>query len=184
MNHRESPQVPKGMRRAVHSLALLLSAATSGTMLAHVRPCPAHCLNPQRGTSVPGGYLPVLGAPPLRFAEVLPPPDPASQAAVATPSKPAPNAHAAAPANAVAAQATQTLAHPESPEDTKAESHAADKTEPLAILSDESTPTVRPEDFLPFFLPPAFTPVVPAPREVPAPATLEPSSATYTQTPR
>jgi hypothetical protein len=184
MNHRESPQVPKGMRRAVHSLALLLSAATSGTMLAHVRQCPAHSQNRERCASVPGGYLPVLGAPPLRFAEVLPPHGPASQTAVATPSKPAPNAHATVPANAGAALATQSLAHPVSPEETKDESHAAEKTEPLAILSDESTPTVRPEDFLPFFLPPTSTPVAPAPREAPAPATLEPSSATYTQTPR
>ncbi len=58
------------------------------------------------------------------------------------------------------------------------------------ILIDDLRPTVRPEDFLPFFLLPgthsgdaATTVVVPVPRQAPAPAVQPPSSATFTRSP-
>jgi hypothetical protein len=59
--------------------------------------------------------------------------------------------------------------------------------ESLPILHDDLRPSTRPEDFLPYFqLPVAggVNVIAPVPAVSPAPGTLPPSSATYTQTPR
>jgi hypothetical protein len=58
-------------------------------------------------------------------------------------------------------------------------------------LPDDTRPTIRPEDFLPYFQIPGsarhpadVTLLVPVPSAAPAPASLTPSSATYTQSPK
>lgn len=101
-------------------------------------------------------------------------------------------------ANTAAAQSTTAAAHPPeggSVSDRKLEAKPAAapaKAPPAAILPDDTRPSVRPEDFLPYFQVPGaaksanevnvimpaniFTP--------PAAAPLPPSSATYTQSPR
>ena len=182
------------MRRALHCLALLLPVLAPETMLAAPRQRVALGLPVESPGTEPSAYLPALGAPPLRFAEVAPPPDLVSRPAAAAPPQPALTRTEAsvALANAAAAQsAAISGARQARPAEGKAEvsSPAPDKPEPLSILPDEARPQVRPEDFLPFFQLPGsathpndVTLVVPVPRAAPSPATLPPSSATYTQT--
>jgi hypothetical protein len=59
------------------------------------------------------------------------------------------------------------------------------------MIPDDARPTIRAEDFLPYFQIPGsaqqpsdVTLLVPAARSAPAPAAIPPSSATYTQTPK
>lgn len=199
MNHREHQRGPKSGRRALQCLALLLSAFATENLPAAGRP--------RTGTGVPIGpagagptaYLPVLGAPTLRFAEVAPPPDLVARPPAGAPPRPALTVTEAsvAQANAAAAQSTTIRTGtppppaPATPEASPSPgpAHEPEKPAPSAILPDEIRPQVRPEDFLPFFQVPGsatqpgdVTLVVPVPRSVPTPPALPPSSATYTQT--
>ena len=202
MNHLEPPHLPAGLRRALHCLSLLLlPALTPEGAQALTRPRPA----PRDGADLhgpePAPYLPAMGAPPLRFKEVAPPPDLVTRPAAGAPPTPALTLteSSVALANAAAARsATMNVVAPESagataatgPAATDDASVPAPKT-PSSILPDDARPAVRPEDFLPYFQIPGsatrpgdVTLLVPAARAAPAPATLPASSATYTQTPR
>lgn len=199
MNHRETTHRPKAVRRALQCLALLLPAVAPETLRAAVRVRVELGVPAERSSTESSGYLPTLGAPPLRFA-ALPPPDLVSRPAAAAPPRPAMTMteSSVAMANAAAAQsaalngATQaTTPAPEAGGEQAAPSPSAEKPAPSAILPDELRPQVRPEDFLPFFQIPGsatqpgdVTLVVPVPRKASAPAseTLPQSSATYTQT--
>ena len=194
MNHREPTHGPKGVRRALHCLAFLLPALATESLPAAVRPRAALGLPSGHHGTEPAAYLPALGAPPLRFAEVAPPPDLVSRPAAAAPPQPALSMteSSVALANAAAAQSaairtSDTVSSPEPK--AEATASAAAKPAPSSILPDENRPQVRPEDFLPFFQIPGsatqpgdVTLVVPVPRNVPAPVALPTSSATYTQT--
>ncbi len=195
MNHREPSHGSTGGRRALHCLALILPFLAPKPLSAALRlqdglglpsGCPEH---------EPNAYLPVLGAPPLRFAEVAPPPDLVSRPPAAAPPQPALSMTESSVALANAAAAQSTVVHsapPFAPNSARAESASPDKSDkpaPTPILPDEIHPQVRPEDFLPFFQIPGsatgprdVTVVVPVPRTPAAPATLAPSSATYTET--
>lgn len=205
MNHREPPHLPAGTRTALHCLSLLLLTAMASDGVSAL-PRPRAAAKGARGGqqgSDRNPYLPVTGAPPLRFATVPPPPDLVTRPPAAAPPTPAlsPTEASIAQANAAAARSA-VLAETKgdkSPGGNSAESNpsapAGTDTPPArvppAILPDTIKPTVRPEDFLPFFQIPGsaqstadVTVVVPAPKAPPAPGALPPSSATYTQTPK
>ena len=144
-------------------------------------------------------YLAVIGPPPLRFAAAIPPPDLSARPAIGAPPNPA--AENANPASAVGSNApmpsTPAVAEPSPDLANGSASQPADAiptpdlSEPAAktpppILSDDTRPRVKTEDFLPFFVfpNPHVSPQVVVPAEVPVlptPGTLPPSSATYRQ---
>jgi hypothetical protein len=149
----------------------------------------------------PPPYLPVLGVLPLRFQEPTPPPDLVTRPPAAAPPQPALSSteNSVAADNAAALARSTPVVPPPAPEvapapvanKTPAETPAPPAKTPPAILPDEAHPAVRPEDFLPYFQIPGsakqpgdVTLLVPAAPAAPAPATIPPSSATYTQTPK
>lgn len=136
-------------------------------------------------------YLPVCGAPPLRFERPAPPPDVATDPPAAAPPIPSldPTETLVATANSAAMQPVEPAPAPAAVAEPDATEPA--KTAPRPILPDDTRPAVRAEDFLPFFRvpgagrnPAGASIVVPGvPAAPPGPAN-PPSSATYTQTPR
>jgi hypothetical protein len=177
MNHREPPQLPSGMRKALRCLSLLLVPALAldqghaGTRLRSTI----------RTGSEPAPYLPIVGSPALRFEEALPPPDLVTRPAAAAPPVAAlsPAESSVAVANSDAARSTVVP-----PDDTGTDKPvvpppAPQTKTPAPILPDTLHPITRPEDFLPYFQIPSVTQ-----SSVPGPAPLPPSTATYTQTPR
>jgi len=158
-----------------------------------------------QGADGPGSdalpYLGYVGAPPLRFQKATLPPDVVTRPAAGAP--PVPHLStvesSVAQANIDAARsATVTVATPEAPlvpepkPETKETPAAPAKPVPRAILTDDTRPTIRPEDFLPYFQIPGankqtseINVIMPASvLNAPAPAPLPPSSATYTQSPK
>jgi hypothetical protein len=146
-----------------------------------------------RSDAEPAPYLPILGAQPLRVEEAPPPPDLSSRPAAGAPPVPAlnPTESAVAVANAdairVAANTTDDASGTaaETPEKQKQAEVAqviappvapAQKTPP-PILPDTSHPSVRPEDFLPYFQVPGSRSVP----DAPVPGAIPQSSATYIQ---
>lgn len=151
-------------------------------------------------------YLTTLGAPQLRFAQAIPPPDLTVHRTAAPPLPPTDEigqANTAAAAAAfgsidtlpgIQAEHTPDSAPPPPelgslPESVHApDSPAAPKPPPISILPDDTRQKVRAEDFLPFFQFPGSGPgrselsvIVPVPPTPPAPGTQPPSSATYRQ---
>jgi hypothetical protein len=201
MNYREPPHLPVGARRALRCLSLLLLPVMAPEA-APALPRPRHATWP--GDSGPASeslpYLTVMGAPPLRFQKTPPPPDVSVRPAAAAPPIPSLSSPEAfvAQANAAAARSASAQAREddvapvtEVKSDIK-EAPVPVKAGPPPILPDDTRPSVKPEDFLPFFqLPGASrsagepTVIVPAAISVaPAGAPLPPSSATYTQSPK
>jgi hypothetical protein len=137
-------------------------------------------------------YLAVVGAPALRFEEAPTPPDVLPGRSAVASSQHAQSSVAIE--NSAAAQSiTAAVTEPEPPPvETRPAKDPSVKTPP-AILPDDARPTIRPEDFLPFFqipgsatkpgdvtlLMPASTMTPPA-QSAPIPS----SSATYTQSPK
>ncbi len=145
-------------------------------------------------------YLQVTGAPPLRFQSApiplhpapMPPapPTPPAETAKDEPAASQPADPSAEPAP-VLEPAASAVGTPAAPAGSKPDAESSATRTPPAILPDEARPTIRPEDFLPYFQVPGSprTPaevnvIVPAPKAPPAPGQLPPSSATYQQTPR
>jgi len=134
-------------------------------------------------------YLPVIGAPLLRFQEATPPPDLVTRPASAAPPMPAltPTESSVALANAAATRSAMLSSRaPEPAPAAKPEAKDAPaepaKATPPAIIPDDVRPPVHPEDFLPYFQIPGSTrqPGDMTPT-APAPGPLPPSSATYIQ---
>ena len=200
MNHREPPHLSAGARRALRCLSLfLLPAFAPDGVLALPRTRPSRS-GPDLHSMEAIPYLPVVGPPPLRFQEAAPPPDLVTRPAAAAPPVPAlsPTEAAVALANAAASASSAALteasdrlleeAKPPAPEPPHPAAPPAKAPPP--ILPDSSRPTVRPEDFLPYFQVPVsarapanVTVVAPVPPAAPAPAPIPASSATYRQTP-
>ena len=198
MNHREPPHLPVGTKRILRCLSLLLLPA----LAPEAAPAwPRQRSAPRPGDSGSGSeslpYLTVMGAPPLRFQKALPPPDFSGRPTAAAPPVPplSPTESTVALANMAAARFVSASARAddvapvtELPSETKT-APAPVKAAPPAILTDDTRPAVKPEDFLPFFQIPGAAPrageptvIVPATLPVaPTAAPLPPSSATYTQ---
>lgn len=200
MNHREPPHLRVAVRRALHCLSLVLlpTLAPEGVhALPRSRPPGS---GPDLRNAEPNPYLPKLGAPALRFQEATPPPDLVVRPAAAAPPTPplSPTETSVALANAAAAQSTvaptrpapDPASAPAKPAATETPAPASPPTKtPPPILPDAARPSVRPEDFLPYFQIPGaarnpsdVTIIAPAAINAPPPpAALPPSSATYTQ---
>jgi hypothetical protein len=132
------------------------------------------------------GYLPVLGAPPLRFESPPPRTKPAAPV-VASATVPPPAPEDSAPT----VTPDSAAAEPPATTDSMNPPAAAPARTPPAMIPDDARPAIRAEDFLPYFQIPGsatqpsdVTLLVPAARSAPAPAPIPPSSATYTQTPK
>lgn len=204
MNHRETPSLPTSVRRALHCISLLL-LPTLTPEAAPALPRQRHAIG--HGADGPGSdalpYLGYVGAPPLRFQRATLPPDVVTPPAAAAPPIPhlssvessvaLANVDAARSATvtaSVAAPATPLV--PETKSDPKDVPAAPAKSVPRAILPDDTRPTIRPEDFLPYFQIPGankqtseLNVIMPTSvLNAPAPAPLPPSSATYTQSPK
>jgi len=195
MNHREPPHRAAGERRALRYLSLLLLPAlvpknVSG--VSRTRPIPGAPADLRDAEPALAPYLAALGAPPLRFETALPPPDLTRRPAPVAPPPPPPavaeppsalveaKSLPAAAVNAASSEAVATNSAKPAP--------APAKVPPPSIIPDDARPSIRPEDFLPYFEIPGtgrqpgdVRLLVPAPRGAPAPAPLPPSSATYTQ---
>ena len=198
MNHREPTHLPAGVRRALHCLSLLLVPAMAPERV-HAMPRSRPLgsgPNLRNAGSTP--YLPPFGSPALRFQEAPPRPNLASvppPGAVTPPSLPPAEASVAL-ANAAAAQSAasepaEASSSTNKPSDQNVSTPNVPAKSPPAILPDAARPSVRPEDFLPYFQIPGsarqpsdVTLLVPAAPSAPTPNAIPPSSATYTQTPK
>jgi hypothetical protein len=194
MNHREPPHPTAAMRRALLRLSLLLSTAGALSSAHAIPRRPVIVFTERTVAATP--YLPYNGAPPLRFA-AAPAPLKLLEAPVAAATTPASSAEAPASSSTSAATPTDgttsaALTEALTEGATASSRNPAPATKsPAPILPDEARPTVRAEDFLPFFQIPAssrkpgdVTLLVPGIPTPPAPGTLQPSSATYTQSPK
>jgi hypothetical protein len=181
-------------------ILLLLPAADPKNLRALPQPHSGSGQPAAPGEPAPLPYLPVLGAPALRFQLAPLLPDLSTRPASGAPPLPAlsPIETTVAQANLVAAHSTAP-ATPSAPQATGASADnakaapvpapAGPAKAPAPIIPDESRPSVRPEDFLPYFeipgagqRPGTVNVIMPGPRGAPAPGALPPSSATYTQT--
>ena len=198
MNYSEPPHPNTDARRALHGLSLLLLATlilNDARGVPSIRVLVQKEALPRKLRSSP--YLSTVGPAPLRFAALPAPPDPVAPAPIGAPLPTA--AVASEETNAIGPLATAaTLSSPdttESPDaattlEAKPEPNETPVKEPPRILLDDVRPAVRPEEFLPYFQIPGgkqrgeVTIVVPVPHAAPAGASLPPSSATYTQTPK
>lgn len=148
--------------------------------------------------SVP--YLKVIDTLPLRFQHSEPPPSFITRPVGGAPPVPplTPAESSILQANAAAAQSVARATRPpdEAPV-TEIKSAVTPppvpaKPTPAAILPDDARPSIRPEDFLPYFQIPGSAKqanevnvIMPASAvTAPAPAALPPSTATYTQSPK
>lgn len=130
-------------------------------------------------------YLTVILVPALTFQAAPPPVDPSLKLAAGAPPRPGGAIEEIAAANQDAALVPQAKgpevvvpAEAEPPTEspaTIAKSKPPALLPPVAILRDDTLPTVRPEDVLPYFQYPGSVPSAPLPAAVP------PSSATYRQ---
>ena len=154
--------------RALSGLALLVLPAWA---IKGTAPLPVSDLSAQEIPSLP--YLRVLGPFPLRFQEVpLPPPDLVTKPVAGGPPQPS---AAPAPVTSSTPAASPAVPAPTATAPSSAPAAPPAATPPAPILPDETRPRVQPEDFLPFFQPPA------APVDAGPPAANRPlpSSATY-----
>lgn len=196
MNPREPRLLPReyvGVRRFVAVLLLPLLDPTSTHATGRMRSSSQFRIDVPE-TSAP--YLLAVGSPPLRFQEFTPPPDLSIQRpATGVGSTPSAISTIEATVPDVIVAASSKPVTPSTPVETKIESKDTPlppkKSGPAPILPDETRPQIRAEDFLPFFQVPGsqrgpaeVSVIVPVPPAAPAPASLTPSSATYTQTPR
>jgi hypothetical protein len=192
MNHREPPQLPAGMRKALHCLSLLLVPALTLDQ-GHAGPRMRTAL---RASADHAPYLPILGSPSLRVEEAPPPPDLTTKPPAAAPPVPALSRIEASVAveNATAASTSAPVPEPATatPDAAAATPPAAEAAKaPAPILPDTIHPVVHPEDFLPYFeipgtarKPGEVNVIIPGLPSAPTPGAIPPSSANYTQSPR
>lgn len=197
MNQREPTSAPLGAGPAFPCLALLILSLLT-VVRAWSRP-----MTPQWSASTQARhYLVALGAPPLRFQELAPPPDLTSRPPAAAPPQPPtevvedfdvamddvslefPFRDIPSSTSFEFPTVAPTTVYPEN----ESEAVPVEPRTPPPILRDEMRPQARPEDFLPFFQIPVSQPgdvsvMVPVPRAPAASTPLPASSATYTQSP-
>lgn len=194
MNHRELSHPTARRREALSCLALILLVPTGAQALPRSRSPKAHLGNGANSTA----YLPITGAPPLRFQSRPALPDPGHNPVTVTPvpSAPAVALSVKDPAISLASEPTGPAVAPlgtlpDADRNGTPSPAATPGRVPPAIIPDDLRPAVRAEDFLPYFQMPGsarnpgdVTLLIPVPNTAPAPAALPPSSATYTQTPK
>lgn len=198
MNHREPPLSPAGLSKALNCLLLVLlpvTATDNAFALTRIRP-PGSGAELHNAGAIP--YLSTVGAPPLHFRSppLLPAPSTplhaspapiirdASEDATILTKDDAAQSNSLASSNPVASPSKDELPNLREP-------IPGQTNGPQPILRDSLAPTIRAEDFLPFFQVPGsgresadVTLLVPVPPAAPAaPTTIPPSSATYRQTP-
>jgi hypothetical protein len=177
MNQRVSPPGTAKGRRAWLFLSLLLPAlASKMSTQATSLPLPVDGPAPLVPEQSDRPYLAFVGPPPLRFEDLLPPPDLSTHPTAGAP--PRPSAQEAMETKV--AKASSVASAPVRPTTAvKAIAAPAPKGPTVApILSDDVPAQVRAEDFLPYFQFPGSARADTAPT---APSSLPPSSATYTQ---
>ncbi len=193
MNHREPPHRAAGLRRALRFVSLLLvptlvPKSVSGGARTHPNADAALDLQEQTPRLLP--YLPVLGPPPLRFQAPQPPPDLTVRPPAGPPPIPGAMPHDSIAAVPVAPPETKTApASIEVAANVEKSAPATAKAPPPAIIPDDARPSIRPEDFLPYFQIPGSGKPGDVNMIVPASALrggsgslpVAPSSATYTQ---
>lgn len=194
MNQREPRLTPRESLWAHRYLALLLLpvlAPTNTNAIGRSRSS-----GPSRAHAPEGSapYLLAVGPPPLRFQELAPPPDLSTRLPAAAPPSHSSKSTTHALTPDMIPPASETTALPAAVATTtelRDPSPSPGKPAPAAIIPDDTRPPVRPEDFLPFFQipgtargPAEVSAIVPVPGNLPSPAAIQPSSATYTQTPR
>lgn len=204
MTYRDSPHPPVRVRLALRCLALLVIPALvphRGHALTRSRPPGS---GPELRHADPIPYLTILGGPALRFQEATPPPDLTVRPPASAPPIPASSEIEAAvgvanvaailpaPPSATSPDDPTAPASPKAGANPLTPSSAIPGKTPLPILPDTVRPSVRPEDFLPYFQVPGAvrqnpnaTVIVPATGlslEAPAAGvTIPPSSASYNQ---
>ena len=195
MNHHQR-LLPPGANRALRYFSLLLFALMSAHETAAMPRL--FKLKSEPTKTNPTGYLPAVGAPALRFQEPAPVASPllfkallpsASLSRAASPEDPAEITDEPVPVTVASIPPGDAI----SPIEGIQEKTVPQKTKAIPqIIPDETSPPVRPEDFLPFFQFPGPTGaptgnlnvIVPVPHNAPSPPPLAPSSANYTQTPK
>jgi len=198
MNHREPPLSPAGLSKALNCLLLVLlpvTAIDNANALTRIRP-PGSGPELHNAGAIP--YLSTIGAAPLHFRSPPLPPAPATPLH-ATPAPIVRDASEDAtimvkdettPSNALAS--SNPAIGPTKEERPASQDPIPGQSKgPQPILRDSLAPTIRAEDFLPFFQIPGsgrelgdvmlLGPVPPAAPA--APTSIPPSSATYRQTP-
>lgn len=207
MNHREPSRTRFRVRPSSRLLALLLLPVLVPELAeATPRPRPSTGLPVRVQPEDPEPYLRHVEPVPLRFRPAPAPLAPWPETLTSADESAAPNSvttdpvttdvvasvQHSAPAGYTEGNPTEVVhsdvvaaAEPisNSPPDTPVRT-------PAPILVDELRPTVRPEDFLPFFILPGTqgqeggpAVIVPIPRQPSSPAPLPPSSATYIRSP-
>lgn len=198
MNHREPPLSPAGLSKALNCLLLVLlpvTATDNACALTRIRP-PGSGPELHNAGAIP--YLSTIGAPPLHFRSPPLPPAPSTpihaspapiirdaseDVTILTKTEDAPSNPSALP-NSASDLPNDGRLNPQDP-------IPAHSKVPEPILRDSLAPTIRAEDFLPFFQIPGsgrdsadVMLLVPVSPGVPAaPTSIPPSSATYRQTP-
>jgi hypothetical protein len=193
MNFRQPPAPKGGLHRCIRMLSLLLlqHALAPSTIDAHARSrLPVNSEDTSSTDVASRPYLKVAGLLPLRIKAAPPPPDILGKPPAGAPPQPA---QPVASMDTHTATLTPTTESTSSPVDSiPAEPVSAQPAHPVTnppprILPDDTRPSTRPEDFLPFFLFPGANQnvnvVVPVtPTRPPTPdRQLPPSSATYQQ---
>ena len=127
-------------------------------------------------------YLKITGALALRFNAPPPPPDLTTKPAASAPPFPLPSTPAASAPDLPPAPIA-AAAKPVEPTTPSTPPAPVINNPTPTILPDDTRPSTRPEDFLPFFQFPGSTGdvSVPVPPPVAHPGQLPPSSATYQQ---
>jgi hypothetical protein len=189
MNFQLTTSRQGGLRRIVRMLSILLvqHALAPGITEANMRsrlPGNRDGFPATKGDPLP--YLRITGALALRFSPAPPPPpDLTTKPAASAPPFPVETSPAvAAPSTGPVATSPAEPA-PKAPDTITTSNHPAApvaSNPPAEILPDDTRPTTRPEDFLPFFqFPNANGAVPPTPPPPSVPGQLPPSSATYQQ---
>jgi len=132
--------------------------------------------DPQSG---PQPYLTAVGPPPLRFEDVLPPPDLSTYLPAGAPPK-VPEKPKDSPERDVILPKPAPAASSPSPKSHDIQAGPPPAPTPAPILPDDVPAQVRPEDFLPYFQYPGAGPRGRSAETPPAPP-LPRSTATYTQ---
>jgi hypothetical protein len=171
-------------------LALML--VSEATPRAHPLP---RSSEPQQESIPSMLYLPVIGPPPLRFAQAPPPPDLSTRPAAVAPPLPTAGEDAASANTAggrtngpsrggdgAGSEQGQPIAASSSPTLPSVAPKASERKEAQALLPDDTEHETRPEEILPFFQFPGSggtTIVVPAVPVSNAPTRLPVSTAVY-----